>query len=118
MAFLANWPIRFGLIEIFKFYPIFQHNALYNHMPSIVARISTDPALGEAQVEEILEFLLLRIDKDQQREKLMDKLGERFPDLEKRFTRLATLRPKKEEGGGGAGEATPAMTGRRQGRKK
>ncbi|KAL3073101.1 hypothetical protein niasHT_035377 [Heterodera trifolii] len=62
-----------------------KHNALYNNVPAIIDRLLTnEEALepdGEAQVEEILQFLLQLVDNDQQkREKLVDKLVERHGD--------------------------------------
>ncbi|KAL3084851.1 hypothetical protein niasHT_031739 [Heterodera trifolii] len=61
------------------------HNSLYNNVPAIIDRLLTnEEALepdGEAQVEEILQFLLQLVDNDQQkREKLVDKLVERHGD--------------------------------------
>ncbi|KAI1716364.1 non-SMC mitotic condensation complex subunit 1 domain-containing protein [Ditylenchus destructor] len=55
-----------------------KHNVLYNLMPDIISKLTTNKDLTDEQFQNVMKFLLLFIEKEHHRESLIDKLCQRF----------------------------------------
>lgn len=68
-------------IGLHKMFLDFQHNVLYNTLPDIISRLTTNKELGPKKFEEVMKFLLQFVVKDQHKEALIDKICQRFQIL-------------------------------------
>ncbi|KAI1724403.1 non-SMC mitotic condensation complex subunit 1 domain-containing protein [Ditylenchus destructor] len=55
-----------------------KHNVLYNLMPDIISKLTTNKDLTDEQFQDVMKFLLSFIEKEHHRESLIDKLCQRF----------------------------------------